>query len=101
MTKLSILIPAFNEANTIIQVPKKIEQTELSCDITTIVQRLEFKENRFGIEINIIEIISRLHGVRIYEVGIAYYGRTYAEGKKINWKDGLWAMYCILEYNLL
>jgi hypothetical protein len=45
--------------------------------------------------------ISRMPGVRIYEVGISYYGRTYLEGKKINWKDGVWAIYCILKYGLL
>ena len=67
---------------------------------TNSLQCIDLKENRFGIEIEITAKISRLPGVRIFEVGISYYGRTYAEGKKINWKDGLWAIYCILRYNL-
>ncbi len=45
--------------------------------------------------------VARIPGIRIYEVGISYYGRTYAEGKKINWKDGFRALYCILKYGFL
>lgn len=67
---------------------------------TPIVQSLKLKENRFGFEPEVTAKISRLPGVRIYEVGISYYGRTYAEGKKINWKDGFRAIYCILKYNI-
>jgi glycosyltransferase involved in cell wall biosynthesis len=65
-----------------------------------IVQNLDLKENRFGFEPEVTAKIARIQNVRIYEVGISYYGRTYAEGKKINWKDGFRAIYCILKYNL-
>lgn len=60
---------------------------------------LNLKENRFGFEPEVTAKISRIPGIRIYEVGISYYGRTYEEGKKINWQDGLRAIYCILKYN--
>lgn len=66
-----------------------------------IIQGLTLKENRFGFEPEVTAKISRLPDVRVYEVGISYYGRTYAEGKKINWKDGFRAIYCILKYNLV
>lgn len=65
-----------------------------------IVKSLTLKENRFGFEPEVTAKIARINGIRIYEVGISYYGRTYAEGKKINWKDGFRAIYCILKYNL-
>lgn len=65
-----------------------------------IVQPLKLKEKRFGFEPEVTAKIARLPNIRIYEVGISYYGRTYAEGKKINWKDGFRAIYCILKYNL-
>ena len=65
-----------------------------------IVQSLRLKENRFGFEPEVTAKISRVPDVRIYEVGISYYGRTYAEGKKINWKDGFRAIYCIMKYNI-
>lgn len=68
---------------------------------TKIIQSIKLKENRFGFEPEITAKISKLHDVRIYEVGISYYGRTYAEGKKINWKDGFRAIYCIIKYGLL
>lgn len=64
------------------------------------VKSLNLKENRFGFEPEVTAKISRIPNVRIYEVGISYYGRTYAEGKKINWKDGFRAIYCILKYNI-
>ncbi|WP_367388894.1 glycosyltransferase family 2 protein [Lewinella sp. LCG006] len=64
------------------------------------VQQLTLKENRFGFEPEVTAKISRIPNIRIYEVGISYYGRTYAEGKKINWRDGFRAIYCILKYNL-
>lgn len=67
---------------------------------TKILQSLELKENRFGFEPEVTAKISRVPAIRIYEVGISYYGRTYQEGKKINWKDGFRAIYCILKYNL-
>jgi glycosyltransferase involved in cell wall biosynthesis len=59
---------------------------------------LKLKERRFGFEPEVTAKISRIPGVRIYEVGISYYGRTYAEGKKINWKDGFRAIYSIFKY---
>lgn len=65
-----------------------------------IIQSLLLKENRFGFEPEVTAKIARIKEIRIYEVGISYYGRTYAEGKKINWKDGFRAIYCILKYNL-
>ena len=61
---------------------------------------LSLKERRFGFEPEVTAKISRIPAVRIYEVGISYYGRTYQEGKKINWKDGVRAIYCIFRYNL-
>ena len=66
-----------------------------------IIKSLELKENRFGFEPEVTAKISRIKGIRIYEVGISYYGRTYAEGKKINWKDGFRAIYCIIKYGVL
>lgn len=67
---------------------------------TAMIQQLKLRENRFGIEPEMTAKISRIPGVRIYEVGISYYGRTYDEGKKINWKDGFRAIWCVLKYNL-
>lgn len=64
------------------------------------IQSLNLKENRFGFEPEVTAKISRIPGVRIYEVGISYYGRTYEEGKKINWQDGFRAIYCIVKYNI-
>jgi len=61
---------------------------------------LNLKEKRFGFEPEITAKLARIKNIRIYEVGISYYGRTYEEGKKINWKDGFRAIYCILKYNL-
>jgi hypothetical protein len=65
-----------------------------------IIQSIQLKENRFGFEPEITAKIARL-GVRIYEVPVSYYGRTYAEGKKIGWKDGFRALWCIIKYNFL
>ena len=65
-----------------------------------VVKSLDLKEKRFGFEPEVTAKIARNPNIRIYEVGISYYGRTYAEGKKINWKDGFRAIYCILKYNL-
>ncbi|MFM7139646.1 MAG: glycosyltransferase family 2 protein, partial [Actinomycetes bacterium] len=61
--------------------------------------KIVLKENRFGFEPEITAKLAR-SGARIYEVGISYYGRTYEEGKKIGWKDGVRAIYCILKYGL-
>lgn len=63
------------------------------------IKSLDLKEKRFGFEPEVTAKISRIPKVRIYEVGISYYGRTYEEGKKINWKDGVRALWCILKYN--
>jgi glycosyltransferase involved in cell wall biosynthesis len=64
-----------------------------------IIQAIKIEENRFGFEPEITAKVAKLD-CRIYEVGISYYGRTYAEGKKISWKDGIRAIYCIVKYNL-
>ena len=65
------------------------------------IKPIQLRENRFGFEPEITAKISQIPNIRIYEVGISYYGRTYAEGKKINWKDGFRAIYCIIKYGLL
>ncbi|GIV42151.1 MAG: glycosyl transferase [Vicingaceae bacterium] len=65
-----------------------------------IAKSLRLKENRFGFEPEVTAKLARIKGIRIYEVGISYYGRTYEEGKKINWKDGVRAIWCILKYNI-
>ncbi|MGJ4745253.1 glycosyltransferase family 2 protein [Leptospira sp. SA-E8] len=65
-----------------------------------VIQGIDIKENRFGFEPEITAKIAKIPDIRVYEVGISYYGRTYAEGKKIGWKDGFRAIYCILRYNL-
>ncbi|MFN3939069.1 MAG: glycosyltransferase family 2 protein [Chitinophagales bacterium] len=65
-----------------------------------IMKGIALKEKRFGFEPELTQKLAKIKGVRIYEVGISYYGRTYAEGKKINWKDGLRALYCIVRYGL-
>jgi glycosyltransferase involved in cell wall biosynthesis len=67
---------------------------------TRIIQSIRLKEKRFGFEPEITAKISRIPNIRIYEVGISYYGRTYEEGKKIGWKDGFRAIYCILKFNI-
>jgi glycosyltransferase involved in cell wall biosynthesis len=68
---------------------------------TKTIQSLSLKENRFGFEPEVTAKISRVPRIRIYEVGISYYGRTFEEGKKIGWKDGVRALYYILKYNLI
>lgn len=68
---------------------------------TRILQSIPLKEKRFGFEPEVTAKISRIPNIRIYEVGISYYGRTYLEGKKIGWKDGFRALFCILKYGLL
>jgi len=65
-----------------------------------VIQSLKLVENRFGFEPELTAKLSRVKGIRIYEVGISYYGRTYEEGKKIGWKDGFRAIWCIVKYNL-
>lgn len=65
-----------------------------------VVKSLDLREQRFGFEPEVTAKMSRYPNVRIYEVGISYYGRTYEEGKKIGWRDGFRAIWCILKYNL-
>jgi glycosyltransferase involved in cell wall biosynthesis len=65
-----------------------------------ILKQINLREKRFGFEPEVTAKISRITGVRIYEVGISYFGRTYEEGKKIKWKDGFRAIYCIIKYNI-
>jgi glycosyltransferase involved in cell wall biosynthesis len=67
---------------------------------TKIIQNIKLCEKRFGFEPEVTAKIARVPGIRIYEVGISYYGRTYEEGKKIGWKDGFRAIWCILKYNI-
>ena len=67
---------------------------------TEVIQSIKLEENRFGFEPEITAKISKVKNIRIYEIGISYYGRTYQEGKKINWKDGFRAIYCIIKYGL-
>lgn len=66
-----------------------------------LIQGIRIREERFGFEPEVTAKIARITGVRIYEVGISYYGRTYSEGKKIGWRDGFRAIYCIFKYGLL
>jgi hypothetical protein len=65
-----------------------------------IVQGLKLKEKRFGFEPEVTAKVARIKGIRIYEVGISYYGRTFEEGKKIGMKDAFRALYCIIKYNI-
>lgn len=67
---------------------------------TDIIQRIQLQEKRFGFEPEVTAKVAKTPGIRIYEVGISYYGRTFAEGKKIGWKDGVRAIYCIIKYGL-
>lgn len=66
-----------------------------------VLKKLILREKRFGFEPEVTAKISKVPGIRIYEVGISYYGRTYEEGKKIGWRDGFRAIYCILKYKLV
>ena len=80
-----------------------INLTDMECCYKAfrreVIQRLKIEENRFGVEPEITAKVAKMQ-CRIYEVGISYYGRTYKEGKKISWKDGISAIFCILKYNL-
>ena len=67
---------------------------------SNIIKNISLKEKRFGFEPEVTAKIARIPNIRIYEVGISYYGRTYTDGKKINWKDGLGALWCIFKYNI-
>ncbi len=66
---------------------------------TNVIQSIDLQEKRFGFEPEVTAKIAKIKGVRIYEVGISYFGRTFEEGKKIGWKDGFRAIYCILKYH--
>jgi glycosyltransferase involved in cell wall biosynthesis len=66
-----------------------------------VIQAIRLREDRFGFEPEVTAKVARIRGVRIYETGISYRGRTYEEGKKIGWKDGLRAIYCILKYRFV
>lgn len=76
-------------------------ETGMKLFRTEVLKRIELKENRFGFEPEVTAKVSRIKSIRIYEVGISYYGRTYEDGKKIKWKDGFRALYCILKYGML
>lgn len=91
---LTTLSNAFNNLNlTDMETCYKLFRTDM-------VQSLVLQERRFGFEPEVTAKISRLPGVRIYEVGISYYGRTYEEGKKIGWQDGVRAIWCIVKYGM-
>ncbi|HSH42804.1 MAG TPA: glycosyltransferase family 2 protein [Arenicellales bacterium] len=66
-----------------------------------VIQRIELEQERFGFEPEVTAKIARLPGIRIYEVGISYFGRTYEQGKKITWRDGFQAIWCILKFGLV
>lgn len=89
---LTILSNAFTNLNL----------TDMECCYkmfrSDLIKGISLQEQRFGFEPEVTAKISRIKGIKIYEVGISYYGRTYEEGKKINWKDGVRAIYCILKY---
>ena len=91
---LTLLSNAFNNLNlTDMETCYKLFRTD-------IIQGLTLRENRFGFEPEVTAKIARVPRIRIYEVGISYYGRTYEDGKKIGWKDGVRAIYCIVQYGL-
>jgi hypothetical protein len=65
-----------------------------------IIKKIKLEEMRFGFEPEITAKISKLPNIRIFEIGISYHGRTYSEGKKIGWKDGVRALYCVIKYTI-
>ena len=67
---------------------------------TDILKRIRLREKRFGFEPEVTAKLSRIKNIRFYEVGISYYGRSYSEGKKIGWRDGVHAFWCLLKYNI-
>ncbi|MBK9698541.1 MAG: glycosyltransferase family 2 protein [Flavobacteriales bacterium] len=91
---LTFLSNAFNNLNlTDMETCFKLIRSDIA-------KGLDLKEQRFGFEPEVTAKLARVKGIRIYEVGISYYGRTYAEGKKIGWKDGFRAIWCIIKYGL-
>jgi glycosyltransferase involved in cell wall biosynthesis len=93
-TFLTFLSNAFNNLNlTDMETCYKLIRSDIA-------KQLDLRERRFGFEPEVTAKLARVPGIRIYEVGISYYGRTYAEGKKIGWKDGFRAIWCIVKYGL-
>jgi glycosyltransferase involved in cell wall biosynthesis len=91
---LTSLSNAFNNLNlTDMETCYKLIRSDIA-------KKLDLREQRFGFEPEVTAKLARVKGVRIYEVGISYYGRTYAEGKKIGWKDGFRAIWCIIKYGI-
>lgn len=91
---LTFLSNAFNNLNlTDMETCYKLIRSDIA-------KGLDLREQRFGFEPEVTAKLARVKGIRIYEVGISYYGRTYAEGKKIGWKDGFRAIWCIVKYGL-
>lgn len=91
---LTFMSNAFNNLNlTDMETCYKLIRSDMA-------KGLVLKEKRFGFEPEVTAKLARIKNIRIYEVGISYYGRTYAEGKKIGWKDGFRAIYCIVKYGL-
>ena len=91
---LTFLSNAFNNLNlTDMETCYKLIRSDIA-------KGLDLREQRFGFEPEVTAKLARVKGIRIYEVGISYYGRTYAEGKKIGWKDGFRAIWCIFRYGL-
>lgn len=81
-----------------------INLTDMECCYklfrTEVIKSIKLQERRFGFEPEVTAKMARIPGIRIYEVGVSYYGRTYEEGKKVGWKDGFRAIYCILKYGI-
>ena len=82
----------------------QLNLTDMECGYkmfrSEILKNIQLHEQRFGFEPEVTSKISRIKNIRIYEIGISYHGRTYADGKKIKWQDGFRALYCIIKYNL-
>jgi glycosyltransferase involved in cell wall biosynthesis len=87
-------------SNLLTQINLTDMETGLKMFKTDVLRKITLRENRFGFEPEVTAKISRIKGIRIFEVGISYFGRTFEEGKKINWKDGIRAVYCIFKYNV-
>ena len=91
---LTFMSNAFNNLNlTDMETCYKLIRSDIAKSLT-------LNERRFGFEPEVTAKLAKIKNIRIYEVGISYYGRTYAEGKKIGWKDGFRAIYCIVKYGL-
>lgn len=82
----------------------QLNLTDMECGFKMfdkkILENISLEEQRFGFEPEVTAKISRIKNIRIYEIGISYHGRTYADGKKIKWQDGVRALFCIIKYNL-